>query len=295
MTAALALAPSRTGRLLRGVLDLAVGGLLCATPVTAVVALGWIARWMAAVHHGGARPGWVMGPRGAGVTVRLLGGLGANIAAGMRMLAGLAVWTLPFTALWLGAWWAGWDNSFNKGYEQAAVGPAIFLLGIVLALPLLTLLPYAVAHAAAEGRIGAFFALHRILRLARGAGWRGLVLAVLSLVAAVPLFGFAVLPVFVEEIVPGFATLPLAEQTVFADLFNLATAGYAFAALWLLRHRVARICVRDRAPGGLSVVWLALSGVVWGGLVVLIVVGQFMNYNAVRWITHPLYLLPWPG
>ena len=295
MTAALSLVPSRVGRLLRGVVDLAVGGLLCATPVTSVVALGWIARWMAAVQHGGTRPGWVLGPRGAGLVVRLLGGLGANIAAGVRMLAGLAIWTLPFTALWLGAWWAGWENSFNKGYEQAAVGPATFLLGMVLALPLLTLLPYAVAHAASEGRLAAFFALPRILRLARGAGWRGLVLAVLSLVAALPLFGFAVLPVFVPEIVPGFATLPAVEQSGIADLLHLTAAGYAFAALWLLRHRAARICARDREPGRLSVVWLVLSAAVWGGLVVLIVVGQFMNYNAVRWITHPLYLLPWPG
>ena len=56
MTAVVTLAPSRLGRLVRGVLDLAVGGVLCATPVTSVLALGWIARWMAAVHHGTARP-----------------------------------------------------------------------------------------------------------------------------------------------------------------------------------------------------------------------------------------------
>jgi len=96
---------------------------------------------MAAVHHGAPRPGWVMGPRGAGLVVRLLGGLGANVSAGVRMLAGLAIWTLPFTILWLGAWWAGWENSLNKGYEQAQIGPAVFLAGTILALPLLTLLP----------------------------------------------------------------------------------------------------------------------------------------------------------
>ena len=295
MTAGVTLAPSRVGRLMRGIVDLAVGGLLCATPVTAVVALGWIARWMAAIHHGAVRPGWVMGPRGTGLVVRVLGGLGANIRTGVRMLAGLAVWTLPFTVLWLGAWWAGWENSFNKGYEQAAVGPAVFLAGTVLALPLLTLLPYAVAHAAAAGRLAAFFALTRILHLARGAGWRGLVLAVLSVIVAVPLFGFTALPVFVEEIVPGFATLPPDDQTAYADLLHLTAAIYAFAALWFLRHRAALLCARDRGPGRLATLWLVLSGAVWAGLMVLIVVGQFMNYNAVRWITHPLYLLPWPG
>ncbi len=295
MTAALTLAPSRLGRLCRGVLDLGIGGLLCLTPVSAVVALGWIARWMAAVHHGTARPAWVLGPRGAGFVVRLLGGFGANMAAGVRMLAGLAVWTLPFTVLWLGAWWAGWENSFNKGYEQAMVGPAVFLAGTVLALPLLTLLPYAAAHAAATGRLGAFLALRRILHLGRGAGWRGLGLALPSVVAAVPLFGFAALPVFVEQIIPGFATLPPAEQAGIGDLFHLIAAAYTFAALWFLRHLAAQVCARDRRPGRLSALWLVLSGVVWGGLVVLTVVGQFLNYAGVRWITHPLYLLPWPG
>ena len=295
MTAALTVAPSRVGRLARGVLDLAVGGLLCATPVTSVVALGWIARWMAAVHHGAPRPGWVMGPRGAGLVVRLLGGLGANVSAGVRMLAGLAIWTLPFTILWLGAWWAGWENSFNKGYEQAQIGPLVFLAGTILALPLLTLLPYAVAHASAEGRLSGFLDLRRILHLTRGAGWRGVMLAMLSVSAAVPLFGLVALPVFVENIVPGFATLPPTDQAGIADLFQLAAAVYAFAALWFLRHLAARICQRDRPPGRLSPLWLGLSGVVWAGLPVLILVGQFINYAGARWITHPLYLLPWPG
>ncbi len=295
MTAALALAPSRIGRMVRGMVDLVVGGLLCTTPVTSLLALGWIARWMSAVHHRGPRPGWVMGPRGAGPVVRLMGGLGANIGAGVRMLAGLAMWTLPFTALWLGAWWAGWENSFNKGYEQAMIGPAVFLFATVLSLPMLTLLPYAAAHGAAEGRLGAFLGIRRIVGLAQGAGWRGLVLALLSVLAAVPLFGFVALPVFIEGLVPGFAALPPEGQSLYADLFLMASAGYGFVALWFLRHRAARICARDRTPGRLSFLWLALSGLVWLALPVMLNLGQFMNYAAIRWINHPFYLLPWPG
>jgi hypothetical protein len=226
--------------------------------------------------------------------VRLLGGLGANIAAGVRMLAGQAIWTLPFTLLWLGAWWAGWENSFNKGYEQAAVGPMAFLAGTLLSLPILTLLPHAVAHAAAEGRLGAFFALRRILHLARGASWRGLALALLSVAAAVPIFGLQALPVFVEEIVPGFATRTPEQQMETAGLLQLAAAGYAFAALWFLRHVAARLAARGRTPGRLSLLWLVLSGAVWGGLMVLIVLAQFMNHAPMGWISHPFYLLPWP-
>ena len=115
------------------------------------------------------------------------------------------------------------------------------------------------------------------------------------MVAAVPLFGFTALPVFVEHIVPGFGNLPPADQTRIGSHLHLAAAGYAFAALWFLRHRAARVGALERSPGRLSALWLILSGVVWAGLMVLIVVGQFMNYAPVRWITHPMYLLPWAG
>jgi len=152
-----------------------------------------------------------------------------------------------------------------------------------------------VAHASAEGRLSGFLDLRRILHLTRGARWRGVMLAMLSVFAAVPLFGLVALPVFVENIVPGFATLPPTDQAGIADLFRLAAAACAFAALWFLRHLAARICQRDRPPGRLSPLWLGLSGVVWATLPVLIVVGQFINYAGARWITHPLYLLPWLG
>jgi hypothetical protein len=210
----------------------------------------------------------------------------------VRTLTGLAVWTLPFTLLWLGAWWAGWENSFNKGYEQAAVGPAVFLAGTLLSLPALTLLPHAVAHAAAEGRMAAYFALQTIARRARASGWSGVLLAVLSVVAAVPMFGFTALPVFVENIVPGFAALPPAEQARIGGQLHLAAAGWSFAALWFLRDRAARMGTRD--AGNLATVWLVLSGLVWGGLMVIVVLGQFLNHATWRWISHPLWLLPGP-
>jgi hypothetical protein len=282
-------------RALRGLADLAVGGFLCATPVTSVLALGWIARQAAAVQTGAGRPGWILGPRGAGWIVRLLGGLAANIRAGLVMFAGLSVWTLPFTLLWLLSWWAGWENSFAKGYEQAWVGPTVFLAGSVLALPVLALLPHVVTYAAGEGRFGAFFEFRPVFRLAGAAGWRGLWLAVLSVLAALPLFGLAALPVFVEQVFPNFARLAPAEQAALGEAMGLAAAAYAFAALWFLRDRTARLAVRPRPRARLAALWLVLSAAVWSGLVVLILVAQFLNYAGYRWLTHPLFLLPWPG
>jgi hypothetical protein len=277
-------------RALRGAADLVVGGLLCTTPVTAVVALGWVTR-----QTGGAGAGWVLGPRGSGTAGRLLGGLAANIRAGVMTLAGLLAWTLPFTLVWLLAWWAGWENSFNKGYEQAWVGPALFLAAILLSLPALTLLPHAAAHAALDRRLAAFFELRRVLARARAAGWRGLWLALLSVLAALPLFAFTALPAFVEGFIPGFAALPLEQQVEAGQLIGLAAALYSFAALWFLRHRAVRIAPRSTAPRRLAPIWLALSALVWAALPVLILVAQFVNYAPHRWLTHPLMLLPWPG
>jgi hypothetical protein len=282
-------------RMIRLIADLGIGGLLCATPVTSVLALGWISRQMAAVQTGGPRPGWVLGPPGTRGIVRAAGGLGANIRTGFRTLAGLAVWTLPVTLGWLGAWWAGWENSFNKGYEQAAVGPAVFLFATLMALPVLALLPFAAALGAREGRLGGFVDLPRVLRLAAAAGWRGAGLALMSVLAALPLFAFGALPVFVEQVIPGFATLPPADQAAIGTLHGLIMATYAFAALWALRHVAAWLAARPHATGRLAPLWLLLSALVWSGLPLLIVAGQFMAYARLRWISHPFFLLPWPG
>lgn len=292
---ALAAAPSAAGRLLRRVADLAVGGLLCCTPVTALLALGWISRATAASARGAARPGWLLGARGSGWVGRIGGGLAANIRAGITTLAGLGLWTLPFGLLWLSAWWAGWENSFNKGYEQAAVGPLVFLLGLLVALPALTLLPMAAAHGAAEGRLSAYAEVRTIVRRTRIAGWRGLALAVLALIAALPLFAYIGLPVFVEEWAPGFAALDPAAQAEIAGTARLAAALWSFAALWALREMAMRLYLRPGPPRLLSWVWMVLSAAVWLGLFMLVFLGQFLNYAPERWLTHPFTLLPFPG
>lgn len=294
MTVALA-RPALPWRLIRLARDLAVGGLLCLHPVTSIIALGWITRRMAAIMGAGAAPGWLMGPTGAGIVTRTLGGLAANIRDGLRTLAGLALLTLPFTALWLGAWWAGWENSFNKGYEQAAIGPAVWLAATLPALLILAHLPFALAHAAREGRLGAFTAWRTIRRIRAAAGWRGPWLALMSVILSLPFLGALALPAFVEDIIPGFATMAPQDQHSIADLIHLATALYAFASLYTLRTMAARITLRAPAKVWLSPLWLILSCAIWFGLVAQIVIAQFMNYDPVKWLTHPLYLLPWAG
>lgn len=290
-------------RLMGALRDLLVGTLFCLTPVTAVVVLGWLVRWMQATvakRRGQpvARPGWLLGVRRQGDFVQFLfGGLAANIRGGLLATVGLAILTLPFTLAWLGAWWAGWENSFNKGYEQAEVGPTVWAAATLLALPVLAHLPLALAHGAVENRFGALFEVQRINRIARAAGPRLVWLAMLSVFAAFPFLGLRALPVFVEEIVPGFSVMSTEEQGNVAGLLEVLGAAAAFLAALFLKHRAAVIYSKavqvERAR--LGWVWVGLAAVIWAALPVMIVVGQFMNFGSFLWLNHPVFLLPWAG
>ncbi len=283
------------------------GTLLCLTPVTAILALGWIARHMAAtveIHRGGTpdRPGWIMGATGQGWLQRLLGGFAANIHAGLKTTLGLFVLTLPFTLAWLGAWWAGWENSFNKGYEQAAVAPIVWAVATFVSLPILTCLPMALAHATTERRWSAFFEWRKIRTITSAATWRILWLALLSLGAVGVFFVLRTVPVFIEGWVPEFSALSATRQAEIAFQLDLLGAACAFGLTAFLRHRAAVIYARAVARLELGVpnrtissVWFLLACAVWLALPLLIVFGQFLNYDAALWLLHPVLTLPWVG
>ncbi len=295
-------------RALRGLLDLAVGSFLCLTPVTAILALGWIMRRMrlSVQRCDGAAPyltGWVFGPRGAGWATRLFGGLAANIREGLSAALSLALVTLPFSLPWLLAWWAGWDNSFNKGYEQAAAGPVLFVAGIAVFLAVMIHLPMALAHQAATGRWLAVFEWRAVARAVRHSGPGYVVLAFTTVFFALPLFASRGLPVFAEGIVPGFADFTPGQIEALEGASRLAVAVYVFASLWWFRIWAARLyaAARARAEGRAapSRLWrllrLVLLAAIWLALVVLIVVGQFLNHSWWAWAMHPAFFLPWYG
>ena len=281
-------------RLLGWLRDLDIGTLLCLSPLTALLVLGWQTRSMAAriqtqLGQPSPSPGWLIGQRGSGWVVRLFGGVAANIRTGIVAATGLALITLPFTGLWLGAWWAGWENSFNKGYEQASIGPLTWFLGAFIALPILAHLPLALAHASAEGRLGAFLEWRRIRSIFAAAGWRVVWLALLSVALSVPFFGLRALPVFVEGIVPAFADMTTEEQLQVAQGFDLAGAALAFVLILFLRNRAAAVYslaapraargrsashwdghwIKEIAPRGressrlTAALWLLLACVIW--------------------------------
>lgn len=317
--------PGRLSRLGGTALDAAFGIGLTLLPVTSLIALGWITRHMGSRsrHAFGMveeAPGWILGPHEQGSIARALGGLGANIRAGLMTLSALLVWTLPFSLLWLGAWWAGWENSFNKGYEQAAVGPAVFLLGTLVSVLVLPALPVMLAHMACENRLASAFELRRLRSVLAQAGWRLPVLSGLTFVLALPLFASHGVIALGHEFFPGIEDLSPAQVADLRGRIDLATATWAFLSLWFLRNLAARlyafgapraaglrpglwdgaIAAEAAVPAGrksrlMAFVWYVLAAVFSLGIGAELLIAQFLDQAWWRWVTHPFFALPWAG
>ena len=82
---------------------------------------------------------------------RFAGSLWANLRIGVQGIFNVWVWTMPACVLWMFSWYAGWDNSFNKGYEQAWVGPTTGLLGVAMFIAAMFYVPMAQARQAVTG------------------------------------------------------------------------------------------------------------------------------------------------
>jgi hypothetical protein len=320
-----AYAPGRLARLGHLILNSAIGTLLCTGPVTAVIALGWLTRrqgHLARDRFGtlDESPGWLLGPREKGRIARALGGLAANIRSGLIALSALLVWTLPFTLLWLGAWWAGWENSFNKGYEQAFVGPAVFLTGAVLAALILPALPFMLAHLGTEDRLSAAFELRRLRSLIAQAGWRVPALTLLTTLAALPIAGARGLITTATDWAPWVQDLSPDEAAALKGQIGLALAAFVFLTTWTLRSLAARsyaTCAPRAAglkPGLwdgsqaaeaatpataksrlLTALWYGIAMAATLALAFLILAGQFLDHAWWRWLFHPALTLPWAG
>lgn len=322
--------PGRLSRLVRFVLNGVIGTFLCAGPVTAVIALGWLTRrqgHLARDRFGAAEeaPGWLLGPREAagrptGRLARWLGGLAANIRAGLMALTALLAWTLPFTVLWLGAWWAGWENSFNKGYEQAFVGPSVFLFGALIAALILPALPMVLAHLAAEDRLSAAFELRRLRSLVAQAGWRIPALSILTGLFALPYFAARGLITTATDWAPWIEDLTPEDAASLRSQIALALAAVAFLTVWALRALAARTYAfaAPRAAGVkpglwdgaqaaeasvpanarsrlLTLIWYAFAMAATLATAFLILAGQFLDHAWWRWLFHPALTLPWAG
>lgn len=125
---------------------------------------------------------------------RYLGGLADNVKYGVSGLFNVWVMTLPGCLLWAVAWYAGWLNSFHKGYEQAAIGPLTFIGGIVLFVAAMFYVPMAQMRHAATGEWRSFYQFRFVWSLIRRRWFANLGLAAGYFIASLPLILMKVAP-----------------------------------------------------------------------------------------------------
>ncbi len=299
-------------RLIVALLRFLVGIALCLHPLTAIVALGWITRRLkgqiTALLNGSPAPPWpellmLHEARGAGRFKLWFGGLLANARVGGKAFTAVLMFTLPVSALWYVGWIAGWENSFNKGYEQAFFWPMISFGAVIVSAPLLTLLPMAIAHQAATNRVAAVWELRWIFSLYRHAPWSNLGLLLMIVIGFVALLGVRALPTFADHISQRVAAGEPASVERYLWEIRLAATTLLFTGLLVLRSAMGRVYAKasgslekGRAGGVVSTgICYALSTAIWLAVVFSFFLAQFLNYNWYSWLNQPVLMLPWLG
>lgn len=260
-----------------------LGAWLCLVPLFSVLVVGWTARaarrevvrawWRrspprargvsfeAFVAEDPATcelagwPTWFAGPRqdeaGPGgrrfQVVRWLGGLGTNARVGAAMILNTWVITLPGCLLWAISWFAGWQNSFNKGYEHAWFGPTIFVLGMLLFPVAMVYLPMAQARQASTGNWRSFYQFRLVWLLVRREWPAGFGVALAWAGACVAVFLVKLAPA-IAQYIPGLLDLPRERQLeVSQRFFAVAALGLfpLYVSLRLLAARMYANALRD--------------------------------------------------
>jgi hypothetical protein len=263
----------------------ALGMLLCLTPFTAVLVVGWVTRamerrtaiaWFKRSSFAGRKyrlfakdtqsfalvrawPNWILAqeparlraaarenpPRARGrvaLWIRLaVGSLWENLIAGIAVVANTWVLTLPAGALWLLSWWGGWENSFNKGYEQAWVGPTIAGVGILAFIIAMFHVPLAQARQASARSWRAYydFALVRTLRASRRIAFA--FLAAGFAIAGVIIAGLHAGPLALGNYLKEIGGFSPGEYVQIGQLYHLGSAAVIFVLLLALRLAAARL------------------------------------------------------
>ena len=198
--------------------------------------------------------------------------------------------------LWAGAWYAGWDNSFNKGYEQAGVGPLIGVAGVLLFLLLMPYLQIAQARHAETLDWRCVYRVRENLRIWAGAPFSAALLPLAYALAGFGLFLLFSLPAF------------LPQMTQYVDVTEAEVAGrlqgwyfigsVAFlAGLFAVKRLTAWVYRRAsrhaERVGRIRLVLYPIVAMLWFAVVAEIFIGQFLNYHGnVGWLNQPLMQLP---
>ena len=179
----------------------------------------------------------------------LFGSLAANFRLGMQGVLNTWLLTLPGCLLMLFAWYDGWNNSFNKGYEQFDVGPTLGLTGIALFIAAMLYVPLAQARQAVTGDWRTFYDFGLVARLALRS-WLGcLFLAGVYAAVSVPVGILKTVPTFFPQMDPAQAAevaalspeLAKAKVTEILSGYFWWAGWFVFPAFVILRVLAARL------------------------------------------------------
>lgn len=164
-----------------------------------------------------------------------------NVKLGIQGMFNAWVFTLPAGVLWLFGWHFGWDNSFNKGYEQFWVGPALSWLGIFLFMAAMFYVPMAQARQAVTGNWKSFYQFDLVWKLVRRRWLASLGLAVLYAAASIPIMWLSAVPTFFTNINPRVQDYTDRQVLGALNSFYFWSALVFFPAYVFLRMVAARI------------------------------------------------------
>ncbi len=188
--------------------------------------------------HRAENPGaWIRLKQGGKACVH---SLGRNLQLGAQAIFNTWVLTMPACALWLFAWYDGWNNSFTKGYEQAGVGPSLGVLGIILFIAAMLYVPLAQARHAATGQWRAFYQFRLVWDVARRRCPACAGLALLYSLLSAPITILKSAPAFLQNN-RALADLTPAQAVKFLEGYYFWSALFVFPAFVFLRLMAARI------------------------------------------------------
>lgn len=241
--------------------------LLCQGLLTSVLVVGWtyramqraaLKRWMKeqtpnatlaeaapeipAFQHLSRWPNWFRASKPEESRLkRWFSGFWSNFRLGFAGL--LTTWSLTILPMlfWNMSWYAGWNNSFNKGYEQAAYGPLLGLSGVLLFMIVMLYVPMAQARHAISGEWRSFYDFKTVRTIARERP-----VACLLLAAAFSLFSFPIMflksaPMFLDKIAPQTADMDARELLTFLNGFYFWVCLLGFGLYVALRLWAARV------------------------------------------------------
>ena len=171
----------------------------------------------------------------------LVESLARNLRIGVPAAFNTAVLTLPGCALMLFSWYAGWQNSFAKGYELFAVGPATGWLGILMFTAAMFYVPLAQAHQAASGDWRQFYRFGVVWGVIRERWLATLMLAGAYGLVALPFTALKTAVYFLPAAFPEIEQWTDAEARDFLNRYFFWSALAFLPAFVLLRLLAARI------------------------------------------------------